>query len=369
MGGGSGGTQAPTVIPPGTLLGNNTGASSAPIALTATQAKALLSIAASDVSGFVATVQATRLDQFAAPTAEVDLNSQRVTNLSAPSDASDAANKSYVDAQVKAVSDASAHLAGPGLVLNVLTNIIRLAVAGDVQIAGTSMTIPDTGTGSVQLQATGGQPPFTWTSVPLPAGISLAADGTLSYDGTQTAGTATCSFTVTDSISLQTTKSIDLAVSAAIGPRYWRVHASTTSGAWNEVSITELVFKDASGALLTSPSNAASKAFATSINSAETAASKAFDSDTTTYWMSQPASSGEGVGQHAAIGWDFGVIGAAVKTVTITGGGGAATGSSRNESPSAFTVETSNDKATWTVAGSFTSTGWADAETRTFNLP
>lgn len=45
-----------------------------------------------------ARVQANRLDQLAAPTASVSLNSQKITNLAEPTDATDAATKGYVDA-------------------------------------------------------------------------------------------------------------------------------------------------------------------------------------------------------------------------------------------------------------------------------
>lgn len=50
------------------------------------------------ISDLAATVQAYRLDQFAAPTASVSLNSQKITNLLTPTLANDAANKAYVDA-------------------------------------------------------------------------------------------------------------------------------------------------------------------------------------------------------------------------------------------------------------------------------
>lgn len=43
-------------------------------------------------------VQANRLDQMAAPTSAVSLNSQKITNLATPTNASDAATKGYVDA-------------------------------------------------------------------------------------------------------------------------------------------------------------------------------------------------------------------------------------------------------------------------------
>lgn len=55
---------------------------------------------AATISDFATTVQATRLDQFAAPTAAVSLNNQRITNLATPTVDTDAATKGYVDAAV-----------------------------------------------------------------------------------------------------------------------------------------------------------------------------------------------------------------------------------------------------------------------------
>ncbi len=49
------------------------------------------------VSDFDSGVQANRLDQMAAPTADVDLNSQKITSLATPTADGDAANKGYVD--------------------------------------------------------------------------------------------------------------------------------------------------------------------------------------------------------------------------------------------------------------------------------
>jgi hypothetical protein len=52
---------------------------------------------ASTISDFATSVQSTRLDQLANPTASVSLNSQKITNLATPTDDTDAANKGYVD--------------------------------------------------------------------------------------------------------------------------------------------------------------------------------------------------------------------------------------------------------------------------------
>jgi hypothetical protein len=60
-------------------------------------ANATISITASQVSDFNTAVQLNRLDQLAAPTADVSLNNQKITNLAAPLADGDAANKGYVD--------------------------------------------------------------------------------------------------------------------------------------------------------------------------------------------------------------------------------------------------------------------------------
>jgi hypothetical protein len=56
--------------------------------------------AASTISDFDTQVRTSRLDQMAAPTAAVSLNSQKVTSLATPTDNADAATKLYVDTKV-----------------------------------------------------------------------------------------------------------------------------------------------------------------------------------------------------------------------------------------------------------------------------
>lgn len=53
---------------------------------------------AATISDFDAQVRTNRLDQMAAPTADVSLNSRKITNLAEPTSAQDAATKAYVDA-------------------------------------------------------------------------------------------------------------------------------------------------------------------------------------------------------------------------------------------------------------------------------
>jgi hypothetical protein len=70
---------------------------------------------------------------------------------------------------------------------------------------------------STKLAATGGTPPYIWLGSNLPAGLSLAQDGTLS--GTPTlAGTASFSVTVIDSNGVSTTKTLSVTVGLPTGP-------------------------------------------------------------------------------------------------------------------------------------------------------
>jgi hypothetical protein len=54
-------------------------------------------IAAANISGFDTQVRTNRLDQLAAPSADVSLNSHKLTNVTDPTSAQDAATKAYVD--------------------------------------------------------------------------------------------------------------------------------------------------------------------------------------------------------------------------------------------------------------------------------
>ncbi len=55
-------------------------------------------LVASNINNFDSQVRTSRLDQMAAPTASVSLNSQKITNLADPTNDQDAATKAYVDA-------------------------------------------------------------------------------------------------------------------------------------------------------------------------------------------------------------------------------------------------------------------------------
>jgi hypothetical protein len=86
------------------------------------------------ISDFDTQVRTSRLDQMAAPTASVSLNSQKITNLAVPTDAADAATKAYVDGLVsggvnyRGTVDAS----GAAPSTTALGDMYRVTVAGSV---------------------------------------------------------------------------------------------------------------------------------------------------------------------------------------------------------------------------------------------
>lgn len=82
------------------IIGNNTGSAATPIALTTAQVKTLLAIVPGDITGFDTQVRASRLDQMAAPTAAVSLNSQKITNLADGTVATDAVNLGQLTAAI-----------------------------------------------------------------------------------------------------------------------------------------------------------------------------------------------------------------------------------------------------------------------------
>jgi hypothetical protein len=74
------------------------------------------------ITDFNTTVQSSRLDQMAAPTASVSLNNQKITGLAEPQNAQDAATKSYVDSAAQGV---------------VTKNSVKAATTANITLSGT----------------------------------------------------------------------------------------------------------------------------------------------------------------------------------------------------------------------------------------
>lgn len=103
-------------------------------------------LTASKISDFDTQVRTSRLDQMAAPTASVSLNSQKITNLAAPTADTDAANKAYVDASRQGLDvkdSVRAATTGANITLSGTQTIDGVAL-----VAGDRVLVKDQTTGS-----------------------------------------------------------------------------------------------------------------------------------------------------------------------------------------------------------------------------
>lgn len=114
---------------------------------------------ASTISDFNTAVRLNRLDQLAAPTADVSLNSNKLTSVATPSTGTDAANKSYVDSSIATLS--------AGLVFK---GAVLVASASNVSVTSAPSTVdsvaPASGVDVVLLtgQTTGSENgPWVWS--------------------------------------------------------------------------------------------------------------------------------------------------------------------------------------------------------------
>ncbi len=101
---------------------------------------------AASISDFNTAVRTNRLDQLLAPTAALDLNGQRITNLANPVGAADAVSKSYVDNAragisvkdpVRVAATGNVNLAAPGATLDGVTLAAGDRFLAPVQNTGT----------------------------------------------------------------------------------------------------------------------------------------------------------------------------------------------------------------------------------------
>lgn len=87
-------------VPTATIKGRTTAGTGDPEDLTAAQAKGVLAIVPGDVTGFDTQVRTSRLDQMAAPTADVSMNSHKVTSMQDGVASTDGATVGQVNAAI-----------------------------------------------------------------------------------------------------------------------------------------------------------------------------------------------------------------------------------------------------------------------------
>ena len=89
---------------------------------TTLEATDIPTLTAAKISDFDTQVRTSRLDQMAAPTADVSLNSRKITNLADPVSAQDAATKAYVDATKQGLD---------------VKDSVRVATTANITLSGT----------------------------------------------------------------------------------------------------------------------------------------------------------------------------------------------------------------------------------------
>jgi hypothetical protein len=141
---------------------------------------------AATISDFDTQVRTSRLDQMAAPTAAVSLNSQKITNLATPTVSTDAATKGYVDSAVNGTDwKQSVRVASTA---NIATLSGLLTIDGITVVANDRVLVKDQSTGSangIYLAASG-----AWTraldadeNAEVTAGLSvMVTEGTTNAD-------------------------------------------------------------------------------------------------------------------------------------------------------------------------------------------
>jgi hypothetical protein len=194
---------------------------------------------ASTISDFNTAVRTNRLDQMAAPTGSVALNSQKITGLATPTDNTDASTKAYVDAQVNALVDGA-----PGT-LNTLNEIATAISSGGSFESTVVLKSGSTMTGALTLS---GAP-----SSNLHAATKAYVD-TVAGSATAAAASATAAAASYDDFddrylgAKSTAPSVDNDGNALqTGALYWNSVSATmfawTGSAWGSISSTAAIYR------------------------------------------------------------------------------------------------------------------------------
>ena len=194
---------------------------------------------ASTISNFDTQVRTSRLDQMAAPTGSVSLNSQKITSLLDPTSAQDASTKAYVDAQVNALVDGA-----PGT-LNTLNEIATAISSGGSFESTVVLKSGSTMTGALTLS---GAP-----TVDLHAATKAYVD-TVAGSATAAAASATAAAASYDSFddrylgAKSTAPSVDNDGNALVtGAIYWNSVTNQmfawTGSAWGSISSTADIYR------------------------------------------------------------------------------------------------------------------------------
>jgi hypothetical protein len=194
---------------------------------------------ASTISDFNTAVRTNRLDQMAAPTGSVSLNSQKVTSLATPTDNTDAATKAYVDTKVADLVNSA-----PGT-LDTLGEIASAIQSGGTVYESFVLKSGSTMTGALTLS---GAP-----SSNLHAATKAYVD-TVAGSATAAAASATAAAASYDSFddrylgAKSTAPSVDNDGNALItGAIYWNSSSNQmyawTGSAWGSISSTADIYR------------------------------------------------------------------------------------------------------------------------------
>ena len=194
---------------------------------------------ASTISDFNTAVRTNRLDQMAAPTGSVSLNSQKITSLLDPTSAQDASTKAYVDAQVNALVDGA-----PGT-LNTLNEIATAISSGGSFESTVVLKSGSTMTGALTLS---GAP-----TVDLHAATKAYVD-TVAGSATAAAASAAAAATTYDNFddrylgAKSTAPTLDNDGDAlTVGAIYWNSVTNQmfawTGSAWGSISSTADIYR------------------------------------------------------------------------------------------------------------------------------